>query len=79
MCNGVCNFLDTEFPLDERLLDKMYSMMTEKIIKTYFYFNRDINKLNPIYNDLVEIYCFVPKCERIFIPYNLSLNYLIEC
>jgi hypothetical protein len=43
MCNGVCNFLDTEFPLDERLLDKMYSMMTEKIIKTYFYFNRDIN------------------------------------
>lgn len=43
MCGEVCEFLDTEFPIDERLLDKMYAMMTEKIMKTYFYFNRDIN------------------------------------
>lgn len=50
MCNGdsnsssqSCDFLDSEFPLDDRLLDKMYSMMNERIMKTYFYFNRDIN------------------------------------
>jgi hypothetical protein len=47
MCNGdkssVCDFLDTEFPIDERLIDKMYEMMVKRIVSTYFYFNRDIN------------------------------------
>jgi hypothetical protein len=40
-CGNVCDFLDTEFPIDERLLDKMYNMMADRILKTYQYFNRD--------------------------------------
>jgi len=53
ICGEVCNFLDTEFPIDERLLDKMYSMMADKILKTYLYFSRDTinNALNDDGND----------------------------
>lgn len=48
-CDNVCDFLDTEFPLDERLLDKMYNMMADRILKTYQYFNRDV--INDTFNE----------------------------
>jgi hypothetical protein len=40
-CGSICDLLDTEFPLDDRLLDKMYSMIYDKILKTYPYFTKD--------------------------------------
>jgi hypothetical protein len=41
LCGEVCDLLDTEFPLDDRLLNNMYAMIYYKILKTYPYFVND--------------------------------------
>jgi hypothetical protein len=41
-CGPVCDLLDTEFPLDSRLITSMYSIMNETILKVYPYFKKDI-------------------------------------
>ena len=38
LCGDICDLLDTEFPIDDRLLNNMYAMIYEKILKTYPYF-----------------------------------------
>lgn len=40
-CGDICDLLDTEFPLDDRLLNNMYAMIYDKILKTYPYFVKD--------------------------------------
>ncbi len=39
---------------------------------------RTIDKLYPTYKDFIEIVCFIPKCETNLIPYEISLNYIIQ-
>ena len=41
-CGPVCDLLDTEFPLDSRLVTTMYSVMNEMIMKVYPYFKKDV-------------------------------------
>ena len=38
----MCDLLDTEFPLDSRLVTTMYSIMNEMIMKVYPYFKKDV-------------------------------------
>jgi hypothetical protein len=41
LCGDICDLLDTEFPIDDRLLNNMYAMIYDKILKTYPYFVND--------------------------------------
>jgi hypothetical protein len=41
LCGDICDLLDTEFPIDDRLLNNMYAMIYDKILKTYPYFIND--------------------------------------
>jgi len=41
LCGDICDLLDTEFPIDDRLLNNMYAMIYDKILKTYPYFVKD--------------------------------------
>jgi hypothetical protein len=40
-CGPICNLLDTDFPIDDRLLDKMHALIYDKILRTYPYFIKD--------------------------------------
>lgn len=41
LCGDICDLMDTEFPIDDRLLNNMYAMIYDKILKTYPYFVKD--------------------------------------
>ena len=41
LCGDICDLLDTEFPIDDRLLNNMYAIIYDKILKTYPYFVKD--------------------------------------
>jgi hypothetical protein len=41
LCGDICDLMDTEFPIDDRLLNNMHAMIYDKILKTYPNFVKD--------------------------------------